>query len=130
MATRRYYSAIAQDTTLSSSVTSTAPTITVSGVVGYPSSTPFVLAIDFNASTEELVLVTGVSGTTLNVTRGYNGSTNVAHNTGATVRHVIVAQDLTDFQDHATASSGVHGTTGQVASLDDVNNVAFLTMGA
>jgi len=114
----RYYSAIAQDTTLTSSITNTSTSMVVGATVGYP-STPFVLAVDFNAASEELVLVTAISGTTLTITRGFNGSTAVSHNTGAAVRHVITAQDLTDAQTHydLALTAGAHGVTGALATF-------------
>jgi len=108
----------------------------VGATVGYPTSFPYVLAVDYNASSEELVLVTAVSGTTITIIRGYNGTTAVAHSTGAVVRHVIIAQDLTDTQDHYAATTSVHGIadTSVLAtqtSATDVSNVAsFLNMGA
>jgi hypothetical protein len=86
--------------------------------VGYPNSYPFVVALDYNTASEELVLVTSVSGTTLTITRGYSGTAATGHNAGAVVRHVIIAQDLTDFQDHAAAGpAGVHGITGAIATF-------------
>jgi len=105
----RYYSATAQDTTLTSSVTNSSTTIIVAATTGYPTSYPFILAIDYNASAEELVAVTGASGLSLTVTRGFNGTTPQAHATGAVVRHVITAQDLTDAQTHYAATTSVHG---------------------
>jgi hypothetical protein len=112
----RYYSAIAQDTTLTGSITNTATSMTVGAVVGYPSSFPYVVAIDYNVAAEELVLVTAASGTTLTITRAYNGTAAAAHATGAVVRHVSVAQDFTDAQNHYDATTGVHGVTGPLAS--------------
>jgi hypothetical protein len=119
MATRRYYSSTAVDNTVSGSINSTATSVTLSNSpVGYPSTYPFVVALDYNTASEELVLVTGVGGTTLTITRGQYGSSGVAHNAGAVVRHVIIAQDLTDFQDHAAAGpAGVHGITGAIATF-------------
>jgi hypothetical protein len=115
----RYYSAVAQDTTLTSGITPSSTTMTVSGTTGYPSSYPFVLAIDYNTSTEELVTVTNVSGLTITISRAYNGTTAVAHNAGAVVRHVITAQDLTDAQNHygTALSAGAHGVTGALATF-------------
>ena len=107
----RYYSAIAQDTTLASGITNAANSMTVSSLVGFPASFPYVVAVDYNAASEELILVTNAVGTTLTITRGFNGSTAVAHSTGAVVRHVIVAQDLTDAQTHYDATTSVHGIT-------------------
>ncbi len=114
----RYYSAIAQDTTLSTSITNSSTSMVVGGTVGYP-SVPFILAVDYNAASEELVTVTNISGTTLTITRGYNGTTPVAHSTGAAIRHVITAQDLTDAQSHydLALSSGAHGVTGALATF-------------
>ena len=114
----RYYSAIAQDTTLSTSITNSSISMVVGGTVGYP-SVPFILAVDYNAASEELVTVTNISGTTLTITRGYNGTTPVAHSTGAAIRHVITAQDLTDAQNHydLALSSGAHGVTGALATF-------------
>jgi hypothetical protein len=115
----RYYSAIAVDTALTSSITSTTNSMIVGGTTGYPPTTPFVLAVDYSAATEELVLVTAVAGTTLTITRGYNGTTAQAHATGAVVRHVIVAQDLTDAQTHYALglTGGAHGVTGALATF-------------
>lgn len=116
----RYYSAIAQDTTLVGNITSSATSITVGGTTGYPSSFPYVLALDYQAATEELVLVSAVVGYTLTVSRGFNGTAPQAHTTGATVRHVAVAQDFTDAQNHYDATSGVHGVSGPLASASSV----------
>lgn len=115
----RYYSAVAQDTTITSGITSSSTSVTVGSTTGYPSSFPFVLALDYNSANEELVTVTNISGLTLTITRGYNGTTSVAHNTGAVVRHVITAQDLTDAQTHydTALSAGAHGVTGALATF-------------
>jgi hypothetical protein len=132
----RYYSAIAQDTTINGSITNSQTSVVVNAVVGYPSNFPYILALDYNAASEELVQVTAASGTTLTIVRGYNGTTAVSHTTGATVRHVITAQDLTDTQTHYAATTSVHGIadTSVLAtqtSATDVSNVAsFLNMGA
>jgi hypothetical protein len=119
MATRRYYSSIAVDNTVSSSINSSANSVVLSNSpVGYPGSFPYVLALDYNTASEELVLVTAASGTTLTITRAYGGSAATSHNAGAVVRHVIIAQDLTDFQDHVAAGpSGVHGITGAIGTF-------------
>jgi len=118
MAQNRYYSATAQDTTLTSAMTNSATTMVVGSTVGYPSSFPYALAVDYNSSAEELVLVTAVSGYTLTVTRGFNGTTAQAHASGAVVRHVITAQDMTDAGAHiGSGPGGVHGITGSVGTF-------------
>ena len=115
----RYYSAIAQDTTITSTITGSSTSVTVASTTGYPSSYPFVLALDYNTSSEELVTVTNVAGLTLTITRGFNGTSAVTHNAGAVVRHVITAQDLTDAQTHydKALSAGAHGVTGALATF-------------
>jgi hypothetical protein len=115
----RYYSAVAQDTTITSGITSSSTTVVVGSTTGYPASFPFVLALDYNTASEELVTVTAVAGLTLTITRGYNGTTAQAHATGAVVRHVITAQDLTDAQTHygTALSAGAHGVTGALATF-------------
>ena len=130
MATKRYYSALAQDTTLIGNITNSTTSMVVGATVGYPSTTPYVLAVDYNAAAEELVLVTGISGTTLTITRGYNGTTGVSHTTGAVIRHVIIAQDLTDMQDHFTTTTGTHGVAGTIVGNSDAQTLTNKTIDA
>ena len=105
----RYYSAIAQDTTLTGNITNSDTSMVVGSTVGFPSNYPYILAVDYNASSEELVKVTGASGLTLTIERHFNGTSAVAHVVGAVVRHVSVAQDFTDMQNHYDATTTVHG---------------------
>jgi hypothetical protein len=109
--TLRYYSSQALDTTLSSSVTSGATTITVSATTGWPITYPFTLALDYGSALEELVDVTAVSGLNATVTRGIDSSTAVAHGVGATVRHVIIARDIREANAHINSALGLHGIT-------------------
>lgn len=91
---RRYYSSIAQRTTLASSVSDVATTMVVNAAVGFPASTPYTMIVDQDTVNEEVVTVTGRSGTTLTVTRGSDGSTAVAHSAGASVNHGVSARDF------------------------------------
>jgi hypothetical protein len=107
----RYYSANAQDTTVTSAITSSSTSVVVGATTNFPTQYPFILALDFGGASEELVAVTSASGLTLTITRGFNGTTAQAHSTGAVVRHVATAQDFTDAQNHYAATTSVHGIT-------------------
>lgn len=104
----RNYSATAVDTTLAAAITSTATTFSVMGTVGLPTP-PFAAAIIDSPGSQEVVLVTGMAGTTLTVTRGYDSTTAAAHPGTAVFRHVATAADFRDAQQHVDATTGVHG---------------------
>jgi len=91
---RRYYSSTAVATTLSASASNSATSITVTALSGYPASVPFTAIIDPDTASEEVVEVTNVSGTTLTVTRGVDGTSGVSHNAGAVFRHGVSGRDF------------------------------------
>jgi hypothetical protein len=115
MANSRYYSSIAQQTTLTSGITASGTTMIVAATTGFPGSLPYTLAVDYGTSSEELVEVTGVAGTTLTVTRAVDGTSGSSHNPGAVVRHVSSARDFTDSRTHEAATTNVHGLSGGAA---------------
>lgn len=107
---RRYYSSTAVRTTLSSGINSTATSITVGSVSGFPGSYPYTLVIDQDQATEEIVTVTAGSGTTLTVTRGVDGTSGVSHSAGAAVNHGVSARDFDEPNAHVNDSTtDVHG---------------------
>lgn len=91
---RRYYSSTAVATTLSGNINNSTTSITVAALSGYPAQTPFTAIIDPDTASEEVVEVTNVSGTTLTVTRGVDGTTASSHNAGAVFRHGVSARDF------------------------------------
>jgi len=108
---RRFYSSIAVRTTLSSAINSSVTSITVAAVTGFPTSYPYTLVIDEGISTQEIVTVTAGTGTTLTVTRGVDGSTAVAHNSGATVNHGVSARDFNEPNEFINTGGTVAGPT-------------------
>jgi hypothetical protein len=128
MPVNRYYSSTAQPTTLSGSISSGATSISVGATTGFPSTTPFTLALDYGAATEELVDVTGVAGTTLTVTRGADGTSAQSHSLGAAVRHVASARDFADFQTHQATGSAVHGVSGTLVGTSDSQTLSNKTL--
>jgi len=105
MATEKFSNNAA--TTLSGAISDSALSLVVSSSTGFPTSGQFRIKID-----NELILVTGVSGTTYTITRGQEGTTAVAHGDGAAVTHVLTAGALTQLQaDTFTAGGDLSGTS-------------------
>lgn len=111
---RRYYSSSAADTALAVSVTAGATSIEVGSITGHPVQYPYTLILDPETPSEEVVDVTAGTGTTLTVTRGVDGTTALAHTTGAVVRHGVSARDYDEPNQHIEQESNVHGVTGDV----------------
>jgi hypothetical protein len=128
MANAYNYSNTAIQTTLGGNISSGATSMSVGATTGFPSATPYVLAVDYGAATEELVMVTAVGGTTLTVTRGFGGTSAQSHSIGAVVRHVVNAQDLTDFRTHEAATASVHGVTGALVGATSTQTLTNKTL--
>ena len=116
----RQYSSISVETTLASSINTTATTITVAtgtatalmgGITLAPSNVDiFTVALDVDTVNEEIVFVTGVAGDTLTISRGQAGTgtpgvSGVAHTAGATIKHVLTSSDLIFFRNNASPVS-------------------------
>jgi hypothetical protein len=130
----RQYSSISVETTLASSINTTATTITVAtgtatalmgGITLAPSDVDiFTVALDVDTVNEEIVFVTEVSGDTLKISRGQAdtgspGVSGVAHTAGASIKHVLTSDDLIFFRNNASpvASFGFSGSTSGTTTV-------------
>lgn len=112
---KRFYSSVAERTALATGITDTVSGITVDAVTGWPSSTPYTLIIDADTINEEIVEVTARSGTNVTVTRGVDGSTAKAHDSGASVQHSVSARDFSEKnQVYYQASAPADAGTGDI----------------
>ena len=134
--TTRKYSSRAQQTTLSSSITSGDVTMTVgSGANLMGGKTPaigetYTVVIDPDTALEEIVDVSNYSsGNTLTIARGIDGSTGVAHSAGAIVRHMVIGRDLSESNTHIEATTG-HGATGAVVGTTNTQTLTNKTLTA
>lgn len=128
MAQSRFYSATAQPTVLTASLTPSDTIIQVQQDVGYPSNVPYIIALDYGSPSEEVVLVTNKAGLSWTVTRAYDGTSATAHDVGAAVRHTWSAIDGTDSRVHEGSTSGVHGVIGNLVGETDTQTLTNKTL--
>lgn len=89
-------------TTLALAASAGSTTISVASSTAFPTSGDFTILIG-----SELLLVTGVVGTSWTVARAQEGTSAAAHDSGATVQHVLTAAFLNTVQSGLSQS----GTT-------------------
>lgn len=115
------------ETFLSSTVNSSATTITLNSLTGFPSTYPFRLTID-----KEVMLATASpGGTSLTVTRGYEGSAAASHTAGQIVLAAITAgglvQQILDRQPtSSTVTIGNHNVTAASNTWVDLRDQSTL----
>ena len=137
------YTSTSVDTTLTATLGAGATTCTVAdatallGGLTISGGNTMTLAIDPDTASEEIVILTNVSGSTLTITRAQGGTTDINHSSGATVRHVLTSIELTAFATKAAAetltnktvalgSNTVSGTTAQFNTALTDNDFATL----
>ncbi len=104
----RQYSSISVETTLASTISSSATTMTVAAGTGSAllggvtlaagNVDQFTVAIDPDTTNEEIIFVTASSTDTFTIVRARSGTSGVQHSAGATVKHVLTSDDLNAFK--------------------------------
>jgi hypothetical protein len=128
--TTRKYSSRSQQTSLSAGLTSSGTSATVvsgsslAGGVTISAGETFTVVIDPDTALEEIVDVTAISGNTLTITRGVDGSTGTAHSAGAIVRHMAIGRDYREANSHIENTTTAHGLTiANVLETTDTNMI-------
>ena len=134
----RKYSSVSLETEVVGSLTTSATTITVANATNLlgginpasiTSTDNFIVVLEPETSSEEIVKVTGVSSNTLTVVRGHDGSTGKTHSSGSKVRHMGIAEDLRDAASHVEATAA-HGATGAVVGTTNTQTLTNKTISA
>lgn len=115
----RQYSSISVETTLASTISNSATTMTVASgtgsallggvTLGAGNVDQFTVALDPDTTNEEIVFITASSSDTFTIVRARAGTSGVQHSAGATVKHVLTSDDLNAFK----------------ASISPVTNLGF-----
>ena len=139
----RLFSSISVETTLASSISNVATSMTVAagtgtsllGGVTINSGDQFTVALDPDTANEEIVFITASSTDTFTIDRAEAGTSGIAHSSGATVKHVLTSDDLTFYTTGvATANAAVPKTTltttGDTFYASAANTPARLAIGS
>ena len=118
----RKYSSISVETTLASGISNSATSMTVATGTGSAllggvtlaagNVDQFIVALDPDTINEEIVFITAVAADTFTIVRGQSGTSAISHSGGATVKHVLVSDDLNFYTTGvATANAAVPKST-------------------
>ncbi len=132
MATRKAYPGGAEVLQLNANITSGGLSMvsSVAPSAAWPSpGNPYVVAIDPGGS-EEKVLVTARAGAVFTITRGYDGTTAVAHNAGVSLVPVWDATSADEANKAATGVLGAATTKGNIIVATASEVLAALGVGA
>jgi hypothetical protein len=111
-------------TSLSAGINDSATALVLAASTGWPSAdtNPFVAVIDRGTASEEKVLIRARTGTACSdVVRGYDDTTALAHDAGATMEHALDASTI----DQVNRMANLMNTLGQVIGHNGTNPVAI-----
>lgn len=110
---------------LDANITAAATSVVVTNFSGFPTA-PFWAEIGRDTPSAEVVKVTGVTGSTLTIARGQDGTLASAHNIGDKLEHVIPAYTANLAETHPEDTIA-HGTTSDVVGVDDTGTLTNKT---
>ena len=114
----RNFSSAAVAATLTAPLAATDTVAYVSDVTGWP-AVPFTLIIDKDRAAEEVITVTSLTGLSVVIERGVDGTPALEHPVGAPVVHGASARDFREPAVHVGATSNVHGVVGNLVGDTD-----------
>ena len=136
---RRSYSGGAKPAYLTVALGGTTGDLTIEcdDLTNWPTGSPgpFYIVVNRNQPTEEKILCSSRSGSTITVYntglstgRGSDGTTISSHSIGSEVEHVFTATDADEANLHVNSNSGVHGITGDVVGTTDTQTLTNKTL--
>jgi hypothetical protein len=123
----RNYSSTTRQMALLGAADAAAESVALDSLQGLPDP-PFTLILSAGTTSEEVVLATDVSGSTVTVLRAQAGTSARSHVAGAAVIHGVTGEDLQEFMDHVQAVTGVHGLDGSLVGTSDEQTLSGKTL--
>ena len=112
----RNYKSITTAKTLATGITGSATSMTINETSEDFPPVPFTLVIEPGVTgKEEIVTVTGVSGSQLTITRGEEGLGATDHIANVEIRHMATGRDFQDARDHIDSTTNFHGISSAAA---------------